>query len=82
MTRLLVPTSWAPPAEECPVKPNGINVNSEPANRNGVSDQRSTGTLAIVTTAANNAVHRQALAVLTKSAADQIATGLRWASTG
>ena len=64
-----------PPADECPVRPSGINVSSEPANSKGVSDQRSTGMLATVTIAARNAVHRHAPAVLTRPAADQIVSG-------
>ena len=74
--------SCEPPADECPVSPSGIRVTSEPANRNGVHDQRSTGMLAIVTTAARNAVHRHAPAVSTRLATDQIVTGLRWSRSG
>ena len=69
--------TYHPPADECPVSPSGISVTSEPANRNGVSDQRSTGRLAMVTSAAKNAVHRHAPAVSMRSAVDQMVAGLR-----
>ena len=74
--------SCEPPADECPVSPSGTSVTSEPANRIGVHDQRSTGMLTIVTTAARNAVHRHAPAMSTRLATDQIDAGLRWSRSG
>src|SRR6185312_15809161 len=80
--KLLVARSCDPPAEECPVRPSGINVTRDPANRTGVNDHRSTGMLATVSTAARNAVHRHAPAVSTTSAADHSVAGLTRSVTG
>src|SRR6201999_905029 len=65
------------PADECPVRPSGSSVSTDPAASSGVQDQRSTGRLASVTTAASAAVQRHAEAVLISPANDQIVTGLR-----
>ena len=81
-SRLLVARSWAPPVDEWPVRPSGTSVASAPASRIGVHDQRSTGMLATVTTAATNAVHRHALAVSTRPATDQTAAGSRFRLNG
>ena len=74
--------SCEPPADEWPVSASGISVTSEPANSGGVHDQRSTGMLTTVTTAARNAVHRHAPAVSTRPATDQMSDGLRRAVNG
>ena len=80
--RLLVPTSCAPPADEWPVNPSGTSVSSDPANRNGVHDQRSTARPATATASAKNAVHRHALAVSTSPATAHSCTGLRYSCSG
>ncbi len=82
ISRLLAPRSCDPPADECPVSPNGINVISDPASRNGVHPHRSTAELARVTINARNAVHRQALAVSTRLVTAHSCTGLRWSLSG
>src|SRR6476620_3018058 len=76
MSRLLVARSCEPPVEEWPVSASGISVIRAPPNSSGVGDQRSIGMLATVTIAARTAVHRQAPAVATRLATDQIADGL------
>src|SRR6185437_15926051 len=77
ISRLLVAKSWEPPADECPVNPSGINVNSDPPSSNGVHDHRNTGRLATVTTAANSAVHRHAVEMLIMLASDHRLAGFR-----
>ncbi len=76
MSRLLVARSCAPPADEWPVSPSGSRVTREPANSSGVHDQRSTGMLTTVTTAANSAVHRHAPAMSMSPATDHTSAGL------
>ncbi len=78
----MVAKSWEPPADEWPVNPSGKRVANDPTSSSGVHDQRSTGRLANITAAANNAVHRHAVAMLIRLANDQIDTGLRWAVIG
>ena len=73
MNRLLVPRSCEPPADEWPVSASGSSVTSAPPNSSGVHDQRSTGMLTTVTIAASSAVQRQAPAMSTRLATDQIA---------
>src|SRR6202011_2291548 len=82
MSRLLVAMSWEPPADEWPVSASGIRVTIDPAKSNGVQDHRSTGRLASMTAAAMKAVQRQAEAVSTRLATDQIADGLRRETNG
>ena len=74
--------SCDPPEDECPVRASGSNVTSDPANSTGVHDQRNTGMLTTVTTAANKAVHRQAPAMSMRSATDQMSAGLRRVTRG
>ena len=54
---------------------SGSSVTRAPAKRSGVHDQRSTGMLTTVMTAANRAVQRHAPATSIRLATDQIADG-------
>ena len=82
ISRLLVARSWDPPADEWPVSPSGSRVANDPANSSGVHDQRNTGTLATVTTAASSAVQRHVVEMLIRLASDHRVAGFRWAVIG
>ena len=55
---------------------------SDPTNSSGVHDQRSTGRLATVSTAASSAVQRHAIEMLIRLANDHSVAGFRWAVIG